>query len=110
MRVHLIKEKTIRKFVARNPQSSASFNDWILKVRFADWKKPDDIKATFGSTDILGKSSQRVVFDISGNGYRMICKYAFGENEVHLFVCWIGTHSEYTQLCKKGKQFTVNIY
>lgn len=28
----------------------------------------------------------------------MICKYAFGETEARLYVCWIGTHGEY----KKG--------
>ena len=110
MKVHLIKERTIRKYVCWNPQSSASFDDWILKARSADWIKPEDIKATFGSADLIGKKSLRVVFNISGNNYRMICKYAFGENEVHLFICWIGTHSEYSQLCKMEKQFTVNVY
>ncbi len=40
----------------------------------------------------------------------MICKYAFGEKQVHLFVLWIGTHAEYDKLCKKGEQYTINIY
>lgn len=45
---------------------------------------------TFGATDLLGKSSNRAVFNIGGNTYRMICKYAFGDRKVHLFICWIG--------------------
>jgi len=65
---------------------------------------------TFNSADILGNGSERVVFNIGGNKYRMICKYHFGETKVHLFVNWIGTHSEYTKLCNEGKQYTVNVY
>jgi mRNA interferase HigB len=40
----------------------------------------------------------------------MICKYGFGENEIHLFICWIGTHAEYDKICKEGKQFTINVF
>jgi len=39
------------------------------------------IKYTFGTTDLLGKGSNRVCFDIGGNNYRMICKIAFGEKK-----------------------------
>lgn len=80
------------------------------KIKTADWEKPEDIKMTFNSADPLGKGSHRVIFDIAGNNYRMICKYAFGEHEVHLFVCWIGTHAEYTKLCGKNEQYTINLY
>jgi len=66
--------------------------------------------ATFGSADLLGNSSNRVVFDIAGNTYRMICKYAFGDKQVHLFVCWIGTHTDYDKLCKLNEQYTVSDY
>lgn len=40
----------------------------------------------------------------------MIGKYIFGDKQVHLFVCWLGTHAEYDKLCKDNKQYTVNIY
>lgn len=110
MKVHLIKEKTIRKYVSENAASIASFQDWIMKLKNADWETPADVAFTFRSSDLLGKGSSRVVFDIGGNNYRLICKYAFGENEVHLFVCWIGTHVAYDKLCRNREQFTVNDY
>jgi len=56
---------------------------------------------------LLGSGSFRVVFDIAGNKFRMICKYGFGENEVHLFICWIGAHAEYDKLCKEEKQYII---
>jgi mRNA interferase HigB len=68
------------------------------------------MQATYGSADLLGDGSNRIVFNIGGNNYRMICKYVFGEKQVHLFVCWIGTHTAYVKLCNKKEQYTVNIY
>lgn len=110
MKVHLIKEKTVRNYVTENSSSKGSFEEWLTKIKFADWKIPGDIKNTFPSADLLGAGSFRVVFDIAGNKFRMLCKYGFGENEVHLFVCWIGTHTEYDKLCKQEKQYFINIY
>ena len=86
------------------------YEEWLSIIKMADWSIPNDIIYTFNSADILGKSSDRVVFNIGGNKYRIICKYYFGENNVHLFVKWIGTHANYTKLCKMGKQYNVNLY
>ena len=68
------------------------------------------MQTTFGSADLLGKNSNRVVFNIGGNSYRVICKYAFGEKQVHLFVCWIGTHADYDKINDNNEQYTVNSY
>lgn len=110
MKVHLIKKQTIEKFVTDNARSRSSFNLWLTAVKFADWSEPTDIQKTFGSADLLGNNSNRVVFNIAGNNYRMICKYSFGDKRVHLFICWIGTHAEYDEVCHKNKQYTVNTY
>ena len=110
MKVHLIKENTIRKYIAQHASNKVSFEEWLSKIKFADWKFPGDIKNTFPAADILGSGFFRVVFDIAGNRFRMICKDGFGENEVHLFICWIGTHAEYDKLCKEEKQYTINLY
>jgi mRNA interferase HigB len=110
MKVHLIRKETIENFARQNARSRVSFEEWLTKLKYADWNKPADIIATFGSADLLGNNSNRVVFDIAGNNYRMICKYAFGDKQVHLFVCWIGTHAEYSKLCKLNEQYTVNDY
>lgn len=110
MKVHLIKEKTISAFIAGNSSSKVSFGEWLSKAKLADWSLPEDIKRTFPSADLLGSSSQRVVFDISGNRFRMICKYSFGEASIRLYVCWIGSHAAYTKLCRNNEQFTVFDY
>ena len=88
----------------------SSFEAWIQKVKAADWNSPEDMSQTFASVDILGKGSNRAVFDIGGNNFRIICKYQFGDTMVHLFICWIGTHAEYTKICDNKEQYTIEKY
>lgn len=110
MRVHLIKKQTIEEFRKQHAQSRESFRLWLLILNSADWKTPEDILETFGSADLLGKGTARAVFDIGGNKFRMICHYVFGEQQVYLFICWIGTHDKYSILYKEGGQYTIRIY
>jgi|SRR5690606_27115146 len=110
MKVRLIRKQTIENFVRKHASSRSAFACWLLTVKAADWQTPEDIYCTFGSADLLGDGCSRVVFDIGGNNYRMICHYVFGETQVHLFICWIGTHAAYTALCRKGNQYVVSDY
>ena len=110
MTVHLIKKQSIEDYVLKHARSRASFEIWFSIIKRVDWSKPEEIVSTFNSADILGNGSDRVVFDIGGNNYRLICKYHFGNSKVHLFVKWIGTHAEYTRLCDEGKQYNVSAY
>jgi mRNA interferase HigB len=108
LKTHIIKINSIKDFTFLHPDSLRSFNEWVIKVKVADWSIPGDIKKTLPTSDLLGRDSSRVVFNIAGNKYRLIVKYYFGEKQVHLFICWIGTHAAYTKLCKKGQQFQIN--
>lgn len=110
MKLHLIKKQSIEDYVLNNARSKASFEIWLSILKQVDWNEPSDIIATYNSADILGKSSNRAVFNIGGNKYRMICKYHFGNAKVHLFIKWIGTHAEYTKLCNDGLQYDINSY
>ena len=110
MKVRLIKRKSIEDFALQNARSRSSFRIWLTLLKQADWNEPGDIADTYGSADLLGNGSNRVVFDIAGNNYRMICKYHFGITRLHLYIKWIGTHAAYTALCDNNEQYTVNIY
>lgn len=110
MRVHLLTKHTVERFIDSNIQSKASFESWLDALRCADWSNPHDILTSINSADLLGKGSNKVVFNIGGNKYRMICEYHFCRRKVRLFVNWIGTHAEYTKLCKTGRQYTIDDY
>ena len=70
MKVHLIKRATVEQYMFLNARSRVSFEDWLQKLKYADWEKPTDIQATFRTADLLGKNSNRVVFDVGGNAYQ----------------------------------------
>jgi mRNA interferase HigB len=110
MKVRLIKRRSIENFANQFPGSRNYFRNWLTLLKMADWNAPGDITKTFGSADLLGNGSNRVVFDIAGNHYRMLCKYSFGHTEVHLYIKWIGTHAAYTKICKGVKQYTISDY
>jgi mRNA interferase HigB len=110
MKIHLIKRETIENYMIVQARSRPSFEEWLEKIKRADWQSPEDILTTFRSADLLGNGSFRVVFNIGGNHYRLIAKYWFGPSKVHLYIKWIGTHAEYTALCKKNLQYSVDNY
>ena len=110
MKIHLIKKQTLEEFAKLQPRSKSSLEDWTEKLKLADWQQPGDMKFTYNTADLLGKSSNRVVFDIGGNNYRMICKYVFGEKQVHLFIYWIGIHADYDELCDNHEQYIITNY
>lgn len=110
MKVHIIKLVTISDYIENNRNASDFFNTWVALIKNADWGKPQDIVSTFKSADILGAGSDRVVFNIGGNKYRMICSYYFGQRKVHLYINWIGTHSDYNKICGESLQYSINVY
>ena len=110
LKTHIIKIITLNEFMLLHPDSFVSLNEWVNKIKVADWNKPEEIRNTFATADLLGNNSSRVIFNICGNKYRLIVKYYFGKKEIHLFICWIGTHADYTKLCKENKQYYIHIY
>ena len=110
MKVHLIKKQSIEEYAIHNSKSRIPFTEWLTKIKYAAWETPLDIVSTFPSADLLGAGSDRIIFDIGGNNYRLIGKYFFGDKQVHLFICWIGTHAEYNKICKESKQYSINIF
>lgn len=67
---------------------------WKREVERALWTKPTEVKAVFGSADVVG--GNRIVFDICGNTYRLVVQfnYAVGVARIR----FAGTHEEYDQI------------
>jgi mRNA interferase HigB len=67
---------------------------WKREVEMARWKRPTDVKATFGSADIVG--GNRIVFDICGNNYRLVVKFNYDLGVARLR--FAGTHADYDRI------------
>lgn len=106
MKVRLLRRDTVEEFAGSHANIAGHLLKWLEIIHYADWEEPLDITRTYQS-NLLGNDSNRVVFDIGGNGrnaFRIICEYRFGRKCVHLYVNWIGSHEEYNRLSNEDKK------
>lgn len=67
---------------------------WKQEVEQARWTKPTEIKAVYGTADVVGNN--RIVFDICGNRYRLIVQFNYVAQVAR--IRFAGTHAEYDEI------------
>jgi mRNA interferase HigB len=67
---------------------------WKREVERAAWARPTEVKAMFGTADIVGNN--RIVFDICGNTYRLVVQFNYGTGVAR--IRFAGTHAEYDRI------------
>ena len=67
---------------------------WKQEVEQARWQKPTEVKATYGSADMVGDN--RMVFDICGNSYRLVVQFNYAAGVAR--IRFAGTHEEYDKI------------
>lgn len=92
--MRIFTEKTINEYAKTHPQSKTALQDWVKKVRKAEWTCLADIKKTFNSVDYVG--NQRYVFNIKGNDYRLVVVIQFRPKII--YIRFVGTHKEYDRI------------
>ena len=98
----------LRNRVERRLQKSVKthIESWYAIVSRADWKTSAELKSSFGNASII--SSERVVFNIKGNEYRLVV--AIDYNHRVVLILWIGTHGEYDQIDMRRVEFDKERY
>ncbi len=106
----IISVKHIKEYMDAHASFAGSLRAFISLVedKDIDWNKPQDIVDTFGQRAVDIINNERVVIDVKGKKIRIIFKYQFPS--ARLFLKWIGTHAEYSKLCKKNEQYTIDLY
>jgi mRNA interferase HigB len=100
MPVRIIARKTLRGFVESLRGSKdqkavkSALDSWFHEVQGADWHKPADVTARYANVSIVG--SDRVVFNIKGNDYRLVT--AVDCRRQIVFIKWLGTHAQYDKI------------
>ena len=90
--MQIIALRTLRLFWDRYPQAEVPLRVWYSRVKAAEWKGPDDVKAEFGVTvDFV--ADNRIIFDIGGNKFRLIIHVSYRFQRV--LVKFVGTRKDY---------------
>ena len=72
----------------------AALDAWFDEVRKARWSNTADVKRLYASASIV--SSDRIVFNIRGNAYRLVVAVDFEKGIV--WIKWLGTHRDYDRI------------
>jgi mRNA interferase HigB len=92
--MRIISRKPLREFAAQHSRAKGPLDAWFAEASKAEWASFADVKATYGSADVVG--GNRVIFNIGGNKYRLVVKMAYKCGTV--FVRFVGTHEEYNTI------------
>jgi len=74
--MNIIAVRTLRDFWREHPQAEKPLRVLYNRLTSQEWRGPQEIKDAFGATvDFVGDN--RVIFDVSGNKFRVIIAFAF---------------------------------
>lgn len=90
----IIAKRTLREFWDKHADAEQYLKTWFETAKNANWRSPNDIKASYANASILKES--RVVFNIKGNTYRLVVKFNFERQWA--FIRFVGTHAEYDKI------------
>jgi mRNA interferase HigB len=72
----------------------SQYQAWLDIVGRAQWRHPEDVKASYPKASILKGS--RVVFNIKGNDYRLVARIQYQAGV--LAIRFFGAHAEYDKI------------
>ena len=99
-RMRIIARRALRQFVERRAGHKGqaalkgALDAWFYEARKARWRNTADVKRHYASASVV--SSERIVFNIKGNDYRLVVAVDFEKGIV--WIKWIGAHWDYDQI------------
>ncbi len=94
--MRVIARRTLVQFVDRHAghhdhtSLKAALDAWFAEVSKAAWTNTADVKARYATASIV--SSERIVFNIKSNAYRLIVAVDFEKSII--WIKWLGTHKD----------------
>jgi len=91
--MRVIAKRVLREFWGRHPDAEQPLLAWYREVEREHWATPAALKAKYGSASFV---SDRVVFNIKGNNFRLIVRIDYRYEIV--FIRFVRTHAEYDDI------------
>jgi mRNA interferase HigB len=104
--MRIIARRTPREFVEKRrgykDQAAlrAALDAWFHEVKKARWSSAAEMKRSYATASVV--SSDRIVFNIKGNDYRLVVAVDFEKNIA--WIKWLGTHKDYDRIDVKEVQ------
>lgn len=93
--VRIIAKRTLVQFwESGHGDAEQPLKAWHDVAKAAIWSEPAEIKAMFSTASFL--ANNRVVFNISGNKYRLVVKVEYRLKTI--YIRFIGTHADYNKI------------
>ena len=92
--MRIIAKKALRDFWEKHTDSEQPLKAWFQEANKAEWASFHEIQAKYSRASAVG--SDRVVFRIKGNQYRLIVRINYEAGLIH--IKFIGTYAEYDQI------------
>ncbi len=92
--MRVIALKALRDFWQQHPDAEQPLRAWHHDAQQSVWRTPAEIKRVYRNASITG--SNRVVFNIKGNTYRLVVAVQYEHGIV--YIRFVGTHEEYDRI------------
>ena len=92
--MRVIAKRALRDFWARHPDAREPQLAWYRQAKKEDWATPSRVLAKYPTASLVG--SDRVVFRIKGNRYRLVTHFVYRHRTV--FIRFVGTHAQYDRI------------
>ena len=94
--MRIIKEKTLSDYckLIKYKPAAESLKAWVFELKYSTWENANELKLKYRNASII--SSKRVVFNVKGNDYRIVCAIDYARQAI--FIKFVGTHKEYDKV------------
>ena len=79
--MHIISRKALQKFLKQYPDSKNPLTRWFKAMQKSTFGNFNELRAAFPTADKVG---DLIVFNISGNKYRLIISMHFNRGKVYI--------------------------
>ena len=103
--MNIINRKTIIYYTKKYPNAKSQLLMWYNEILKQNFDNFNELKEMYGNASIV--NSQRIVFNIKGNDFRLIVSINFRRKAC--YTIWFGTHKEYDKINAETIQYIDNL-